>query len=283
MSEKYHLIEDGEDEHEATDSGDDNQDRVPIAKVEPFGADVLREVMIKRKQIELQKQKEERLRRQAYKDALDVKVYEEELEASKRRKGGANPVVCKMVNKDNQLHIVKNVDEVQDEALTMTDFKFSVNEYPLRLAPTGKCSFIPIFLNTRAYPPIRPMTCQKKHKLMPYNYSWMNCFSCKKRGTHYYCASYCGYYVCSACYQSDRRVQEMERRDPSKNPTFFILSKNCCFTLQVPTEGLEPFSRPACNDDFTISMEVRFEKLPPKGHLQSLIRFSLPDMAQARR
>jgi hypothetical protein len=274
---------DGEDEHEATDSGDDNQDRVPIAKVEPFGADVLREVMIKRKQIELQKQKEERLRRQAYKDALDVKVYEEELEASKRRKGGANPVVCKMVNKDNQLHIVKNVDEVQDEALTMTDFKFSANEYPLRLAPTGKCSFIPIFLNTRAYPPIRPMTCQKKHKLMPYNYSWMNCFSCKKRGTHYYCASYCGYYVCSACYQSDRRVQEMERRDPSKNPTFLRLSKNCCFTLQVPTEGLEPFSRPACNDDFTISMEVRFEKLPPKGHLQSLIRFSLPDMAQARR
>jgi hypothetical protein len=30
-------------------------------------------------------------------------------------------------------------------------------------------------------------------------------------------------------------------------------------------------------------MEVRFEKLPPKGHLQSLLRFSLPDMAQARR
>jgi len=278
---------DGDDENEAVDVADDNdkQDRVPIAKVEPYGAEVLREVMIKRKQLELQRQKEERLRRQAYKDALDVKVYEEELEASKRRKGGANPIVVHVVPKESGWQVVDEETEVseREEAVTVTDFKFSANEYPLRLAPTGKCSFIPIFLNTKAYSPIRPMTCPKKHKLALCSYSWMNCHICKKRGTHYYCSSYCGYYVCSNCYQSDRRIQEMERRDPAKNPTFLRLSKNCCFSLQVPTEGLQSVAKPSTGGNFTLSMEVRFEKLPPKGHLQSLVRFSLPDLAQARR
>jgi hypothetical protein len=242
--------------------------------------------MIKRKQVELQKQKEERLRRQAYKDALDVKVYEEELEASKLRKGGANPIVFKMECSNGRLQPI-TTDENKGETgeiVCVTDFKFSVNEYPLRLAPTGKCAFVPIFLGTHAYPCIKPMTCPQKHKLAPNNYSWMTCNICKKRGTHYFCQSYCGFYTCSSCYQSDRRVQELERRDPSKNPTFLRLSKNCCFTLQVPTEGLQAFSRPGSGSgDFTITIEVRFDKLPPKGHLQSLIRFSLPDMAQARR
>jgi hypothetical protein len=53
--------------------------------------------------------------------------------------------------------------------------------------------------------------------------------------------------------------------------------------LQVPTEGLQSVAKPSTGGNFTLSMEVRFEKLPPKGHLQSLVRFSLPDMAQARR
>jgi len=35
--------------------------------------------------------------------------------------------------------------------------------------------------------------------------------------------------------------------------------------------------------EFSVSLEIRLEKLPPKGHLQSLLRFSLPDLAQARR
>ena len=37
------------------------------------------------------------------------------------------------------------------------------------------------------------------------------------------------------------------------------------------------------SEDFTISMEVRLPKLPPPGHLQSLLRFSLPDIAQSKK
>jgi hypothetical protein len=262
-----HLKEDeGQEEDKEEDS-----DRVPIAKVEPYGAEELREVMIGRKQAEIARQKEERLRRQAYKDALDVKVFEEELEASKLRKGGANPLVYSAddLTCDGQI-----------SALTVTDFKFSSNEFPLRLAPTGKCSFVPIFLGTSAYPAIKPLTCPKKHPLGACYYSWMNCDICRKRKTHYYCQRYCGYYLCTSCYESDRRVQELERRDPAKNPTFLRCSNSCSFTLQVPTAGGTSGSDNGC---FTISLELRFDKLPPKGHLQSLLRFSLPDLAQARR
>jgi hypothetical protein len=70
---------------------DDN--KVPIAKIVPYGADEIREIMIQRKQLEQSRQRDERLRRQAYKDALDIKIFEEELEAGRNRKGGANPSV----------------------------------------------------------------------------------------------------------------------------------------------------------------------------------------------
>lgn len=259
---------DNKDEDEVAEEQDEN--RVPIAKVEPYGADELREVMIHRKQAEINRQKEERLRRQAYKDALDVKVFEEELEASKRRKGGANPIV----------YVETNYPGSSNSTITVTDFKFSTNEFPLRLAPTGKCSFLPMTLHSSAYPRLRPMTCPSKHPLGACYYSWMNCAVCKKRRTHYYCTRWCSYYVCSTCYDSDRRIREIEKRDPAKNPTFLRCSNSCSFTLQVPSAGGLSGST---DGQFTVSLEVRFEKLPPKGHLQSLLRFSLPDIAQTRR
>jgi Ca2+-binding EF-hand superfamily protein len=264
-----------DEDDEVVDEQD--EDRVPIAKVEPYGADELREVMIHRKQAEINRQKDERLRRQAYKDALDVKVFEEELEASKRRKGGANPLVY---TTDSFPGIEASAGGAST-SLTVTDFKFSTNEFPLRLAPTGKCSFMTLPLHTSAYPPLRPLTCPSKHPLGACYYSWMNCALCKKRRTHYYCTRWCSYYVCTSCYDSDRKIREIEKRDPAKNPTFLRCSNSCSFTLQVPSAGGLNGATNGAN--FTVSLEVRFEKLPPKGHLQSLLRFSLPDIAQSRR
>jgi hypothetical protein len=257
------------DDVEVVDEADEG--KVPIAKVEPYGAEELREVMVHRKQTELNRQKDERLRRQAYKDALDVKIFEEELEASKRRKGGANPAV----------YVEENFQGSGDLAVTITDFKFSTNEFPLRLAPTGKCSFIPLFLGTAGgIRPVRPKKCPLKHDLAACFYSWMNCALCQKRKTHYYCTRWCSYYICSSCYESERRVQDVERRDPTKNPTYLRCSNLCSFTLQIPTAG---GIHGSVNGEFTISMEIRVEKLPAKGHLQSLLRLSLPDLSQSRR
>ena len=266
------MLSDPTSKEEEEVTPDAEEDRVPIAKVEPYGADELREVMVHRKQAEINRQKEERLRRQAYKDALDVKVFEEELEASKRRKGGANPIVFTVED-------LRGTEESQ-QSVTVTDFKFSTNEYPLRLAPTGKCSFQPILLHTSAYAPIRPLMCPQKHALGASYYSWMNCSLCRKRKTHYYCTRWCSYYICSSCYDSDRKIREIERRDLNKNPTYLKCSNSCSFTLQVPTAG---GLNGSINGEFSVTLEIRLDKLPPKGHLQSLLRFSLPDLAQARR
>lgn len=127
-----------EEESAVADAEDKQSNREAIMKIEPYGAEELREVMVHRKQMEQQRLREERLRRQAYKDALDVKVFEEELEASKARKGGANPAVS------TELDIIGN----EGKSVLVTDFKFSTNQNPLRLTSTGKSSFIPIYLGT---------------------------------------------------------------------------------------------------------------------------------------
>jgi len=123
--------------------------RIVIPKIEPYGAEEIREVMVRRKQLEILRIKEERLRRQAYADSLDVKVFEEELEATKLRKGGANPVVVSQPN------------------YRSSEYKFISNECPLRILSTGKCQFIPITLETVFEKPVQPMKCSKNHILTP--------------------------------------------------------------------------------------------------------------------
>jgi hypothetical protein len=49
--------------------------------------------------------------------------------------------------------------------------------------------------------------------------------------------------------------------------------------MQVPTAGGADVE----TGQFSMTIELKLEKLPPAGHLQSLFRFSLPDLAQARR
>jgi hypothetical protein len=49
-------------------------------QVPPFGADILREVMVRRKREEMELQKMERARRIAYQEELDVRIFEEELQ-----------------------------------------------------------------------------------------------------------------------------------------------------------------------------------------------------------
>lgn len=276
------------------------ENKVPIAKIEPYGAEVLREIMVHRRQLEQARIREERQRKQAYHDALDVKVFEEELEASRLRKGGANPAVLTLPEgprkpaavsaeptepaaaaadaADGSAVSTEVVDESPKCQVCVTDFRFSTNQHPLRFVPTGKSSFLPVNLGTAADPPVRPMRCAKNHVLGEYNYYWMDCERCRKRGTMYVCWP-CYKFFCTACYEGDRRSKELDRRDPTKHPTYLRCLNACSFSLQVPLAG------GACptTGKYTLSMELRFEKLPLKGSMQSLLRFSLPDLNQARK
>jgi hypothetical protein len=170
------------------------------------------------------------------------------------------------------------------------DFKFSTNQYPIRLAPNGKNSFFPIFLGTAASPPVKPIICPKKHgNLCSANYGWMTCTNCKGKGVNYFCPVWCGFYLCSNCYDGDRRSKEANRMNPAKHPTYLRCYNGCSFTVQIPT--LSPIVAPesvthakiAISGGFTVSMEIRVEKLPVKGQLTSLLRFSIPNVTQNRK
>jgi hypothetical protein len=293
----------GVDEEKTDSAGDAAENRVPIAKIEPYGAEVLREIMVHRRQQEQARVREERLRKQAYHDALDVKVFEEELDASKLRKGGANPAVSTLpegprkpvepvaapaadattatpaedATTDPATAVVAAPAFVKTD-VCVTDFRFSTNQHPLRFVGTGKNSFLPIHFGTPADPPVRPMRCDKNHTLGEYNYYWMDCSKCSTRSTKYVCWP-CYKFFCSACYDGDRRSKELDRRDCNKNPTFLRCQNACSFTLQVPLAGgADPVT-----GNYTLTMEARFDKLPAKGNMQSLLRFSLPDLNQARK
>eukprot|EP01033_Poteriospumella_lacustris_P010457 gene10460-7435_t len=287
----------GDDEADAA-SGEEEAKDLHI-KVEPFGAEELREIILRRKQQEQIRQREERIRKQAYKDALDIKIFEEELEASRRRKGGQNPLVANIPRTvfvatpeeaaqyaaAHHEHLTvaaaaaaAGEEETPSTTWTVTDFKFSTNQHPLRFVGAGKSSFIPIMFGTASEKPIKPLQCRKKHELYACSYYWMSCTRCAKRNTDYVCWN-CSEFVCKTCFDAFRRGQEMERRDPERNPTFLRCQPSCSFTLQVPMRG----GADRESGDFTLSLEMRAVKLPPAGQMQSLLRFSLPDLSQAKR
>ena len=241
-----------------------------LAKIVPHGADELREVILHRKQHQLSRQKEERARKHAYKAALDAKLFEEELiEASRTRKGGQNPL-CKVVN---------NLPGFEAVDVTVGDFLFDSNQLPVRCVLSGKSMFMPINIGTAADKDVLPMRCPKnsKHELESCNYYWWSCTICRKSDVKRVCWS-CNVYICGDCFAADRREKEAAKRDPSKHPTFLRCLSTSFVTIQVPTAGAAN-----ANEDYSISLDFRVLRLPPAGHMQSLLRFPLPDLAQARK
>jgi hypothetical protein len=273
-----------------------------ITKIEKFGAAELREIIVQRRQKEQNLLREERLKKQLYNDALDVKVFEEELEASNLRRGGANPSIKYIAdfststttttilsNNNNNNNSSKNLfssfvlsprgEKVPANAIRMTDYKFSTNQEPLRFVANGKYSFFPIHYKTAAAEKIVDLRCKKNHVLKKSSSYWSKCAICQQ-GNVTWCCSACAYYSCGSCYDADRRAKEVDRDDPKKHElaTFLRCNAGCSFTLQIPVAG----GANGTNGSYTVSMELRFEKLPPKGKMQSLLRFSLPDLAKAR-
>jgi hypothetical protein len=81
--------EEEEEEEEADDASKKKQKKRPMpAKVEPYGADQLREIIALRRREQAVRQRKDRARRQAYQQAIDIKTFEAELRASRDRKVG---------------------------------------------------------------------------------------------------------------------------------------------------------------------------------------------------
>lgn len=236
-----------------------------IDKVPPYNADEIREVLAKRQQKERALAAADKARRDAYREALDIKIFEEELEASKKRKGGGNPRV--------------SVEETSGVAFS--DYNFIANKNPLRFSASGSATFLPIHFETSYAPKARDMLCTRAHELTDAGYDrWGTCRTCKKTdgGGRFYCykgdwPNQCDFCVCKDCKEEFRSDQEKDALDPQLHPTFLRCASLCSFTLQIPMSVLP---QPATGK-FSVTLEMRVLKLPVKGQLQTLLRFSQPD------
>jgi hypothetical protein len=174
------------------------------AKVEPYGAEALRELMTKRKRQELETQRQEKLRRAAYAAALDIKIFQDELAASAAREGGANPLIGRESGGDGEY--------------SMGEWNFRHNSLPLRVASTGKCHFAPLALSSvfeqeTKQLPLEPLRI-KGTAITKANYRWYRCsFIPSEQHSAYYCyvpSERRTYYI-SEKYHS-RHVREMEKQ-----------------------------------------------------------------------
>ena len=247
-------------------------------KVEPHGADELREIMLRRKQEQQLQLRDDRLRKLAFNDALDTKIFDDELEASKLRKGGQNPTVA--TYQDLSSFLYASSDSSKDDGnvaapspIVVTDFNFAACSLPLRCVVSGTSSFIPIFFGTKAVKPVHLITCIRKHAQDKITACRGVCKTCSKKNVGGARCSLCkrGFH-CGNCQEADLKRQDNEARNPKVNPTFLRLEKSCSFTLQIPPRGLSAIDD--VSGDFTVSLDLRFVQLPFLVDLQSLLQFS---------
>lgn len=237
---------------------------------------------MRRKQVDRIKDREERLRRQVYKEQLEVKIFEEELEASKRRRGGANPnvrFVGGAKKKQQQQEEDSTVATSVTQQLCVTDFKFFHNSSPLRFVGTGKYSLQPYFLNTAQEPKAKPICCPRGHTLTAYT-AYSYCSICRSNYPCYLMCTagecYYTYFVCPGCNDAYTKKEEDRLKVTGTQPTFLRCETYCSFAVQIPPAGgADPET-----GDYSVTVELRLEKLPPVDQLQSLLRFTVADIAQ---
>jgi len=180
-----------------------------VGKVEPFGVEQVREVLVRRRRQDLDRAREDRARREAIAADLDRRIFEEELKASASRIGGANPKrIDTLVVEDNTgvasatatsasaTDSAAVVDTLESSALAQddgtsthstelavrqpavhllptTEWQFTANSAPLRTAVVGKgATFRPVLEEQlKAQARKVPNCCLRGHLLEKLNYT----------------------------------------------------------------------------------------------------------------
>lgn len=138
------LLGDDEEEEDESDSesaagGTSASEAEPaaekrtISKIEAYGADEIREVLVARRRREQEQLRAERIRREIRQAELEHAIFEEELATSASRVGGANPKRLRPV----EASFLLGGDSMSCPFYSV-DFSFSANKSPLRTIVTGK-------------------------------------------------------------------------------------------------------------------------------------------------
>lgn len=288
-------------------------------KIEPIGADLLRDIMVKRRKDASAIHRVELARRRAEQADLDIKLFREELHASSRREGGSNPKIC-FCPSDNH----------KPEMRRLVVFSFESNKIPLRTIVSGMSAFVPVLIDNVRKNLLAPQ-CKRGHL----------CTSGGGR-RRYGCCSICNryveskkfckvcpnYLVCTHCCQAGEDEQVKERSDPANKNTFIQCEMASDLTLHIPppsvdlareqqvdavvgggmsgsggqsgsavsvsriSEHLQAAAIDAhessteietLSGDFSVTIELKLNLLPAPGQKAALVHFSSPDLSQARR
>ena len=133
--------DDGDEDRQDGDSQRRGRSSEAPPKIEPFGADELRAIMVARRQRELERQRDELARRSVQQADLDIKLYREELQASARRRGGSNPRIYLSPGDDSILQ------RFALHARRLVVFSFTAASLPLRTSVTGKNRYLPVLID----------------------------------------------------------------------------------------------------------------------------------------
>lgn len=274
---KDHTPEEQDEEEEERERGDKNT----IAKIEPYGAEALREIIMQRKREALLRAREDKLRRRAYQRTLDMRLFEEELRASEAREGGPNPLVYDDVLKSGSVSV------------RVTEYRFTTSSSPLRMrCESGGNKFQKLKYAKEAK--IVP-TCKEGH---PYAKSTNG-----MRGPCSICGSLnhglfvikcngqdCGNnaFVCNSCFETLKEDLEETVTSLQSSETYLQCSKPCAgVSLQVPRaamgEGGDLDIKNVTLAQFTVSVEIKISKLPIGGEKAALLRFAPNKLSRPRK
>mmetsp|Transcript_74196 Transcript_74196/g.197960 ORF Transcript_74196/g.197960 Transcript_74196/m.197960 type:complete len:3050 (-) Transcript_74196:601-9750(-) len=320
---EYHALFEEEDETgKKNGAGEDGLDmdedvnaakaaKEPLAKVEPYGADELREVMVMRRKRELDRQRLEQARRAAQQAAMDLRVYREELQASARRAGGSNPRICRLDTDPESVAEYSpqsvmgsppfgsssgSISEHEAKPNRLVVFSFFSNRHPLRVQVSGKSKYVPVFIDEVRRGLASPR-CALGHELKKQS-NWTQCQTCSKYGPTARSCMICWVFMCLRCSNAHEEDQVKERSDPAGKHTYLQCELGSDITVQVPPPSVDAeeaavgessdatvtgsVAQPIA-ENFSVTVEFKIAGLPARGQLAALLRFSPPDMAQARR
>mmetsp|Transcript_74193 Transcript_74193/g.197916 ORF Transcript_74193/g.197916 Transcript_74193/m.197916 type:complete len:218 (-) Transcript_74193:830-1483(-) len=108
----------------------------------------------------------------------------------------------------------------------------------------------------------------------------------------------CWVFMCLRCSNAHEEDQVKERSDPAGKHTYLQCELGSDITVQVPPPSVDAeeaavgessdatvtgsVAQPIA-ENFSVTVEFKIAGLPARGQLAALLRFSPPDMAQARR
>ena len=215
--------------------------REPPPKIEPFGADELRTIMVGRRKREMERQREELARRTAQQADLDVKLFREELQASARRKGGSNPRIYLSPADDAALKLYGGSCSGAPQLRRLVVFSFESNSTPLRTSVSGKSKYVPVLIDDVRKNLLAPK-CKNGHVCTgdKNRRRWGSCDLCDRYVESKKYCKICYYFVCARCYQAYEDEQVKERSDPAGKHTFIRCEMASDITLHIPPLSINP-------------------------------------------